>query len=323
MEFEIKKRIIKSNDKQLIIGDNADYVAHFTFDEEWEGVTKTARFISCKGEYKDVLLENDQCTIPCEVLKCGHARAGVYSAEMTTTECEFLVVKSIKDDTGCECEPTPSVYEQLTKLLDDLYKLMPNEVAQYFEKHKEEFKGDKGDKGEKGEDGAIKFIPVNELPTENIDDTAIYLIPSDDPKSQNKYKEYIYKNGEWEVFGETSVKFDAEGYVKFTDIATSTKAGVVLVKTSAGYGVGILESGVLRIVCANNAQISSKASNYMPIVPATLDFAVKKALADCKLEGDNAWTEEEKTNAQNLLGVPQIELTQKENGAYKLTINKG
>lgn len=218
MQFEIKNRIIKSTTKKLIIGDNADYVAHFSFDAEWEGVTKTARFISCKGEYKDVLIENNECNIPCEVLKCGYAKVGVYSAEMTTTECEFLVVKSIKDEIGCECEPTPSVYEQLTKHLDDLYKAMPNEVAQYFEEHKEEFKGDKGDKGEKGEDGAIKFLIVNELPTDNIDESAMYLKLSNDPASQNAYDEYIYTNGAWESVGTANVKVDLTEYAKAKEV---------------------------------------------------------------------------------------------------------
>lgn len=120
MKFEIKNRLIKAKEKTLLIGDNADYVAHFSFDAEWQGVTKTARFIACNGNYKDVLLENDMCKIPCEVLKCGYAKAGVYSAEMTTTECEFTVIKSIKEEIGCECEPTPDVYEQLLNKLDSL-----------------------------------------------------------------------------------------------------------------------------------------------------------------------------------------------------------
>ena len=214
MQFEIKNRVIKSKTQKLIICDNADYVAHFSFDEEWEGVTKTARFISCKGEHKDVLLENNECLVPCEVLKCGYARVGVYSAEMTTTECEILVVGSIKDEEGCECEPTPSVYEQLTGKLDDIQAQLPNEVETqvtgYFEEHKEEFKGDKG---ERGEAGAVKFIPVNELPTENIELDAIYLKPVSDPKEKNKYEEYVYTNGAWECIGTASVSVDMDGYV--------------------------------------------------------------------------------------------------------------
>lgn len=212
MQLEIKERVIKAKEKKLIVGDNADYVAHFSFDEEWEGVTKTARFIACNGDYKDVLIDEDnKCEIPCEVLKCGYAKVGVYSATKTTTECEFLVVASIKDKIGCECAPTPNVYEQLTGKLDDIQAQMPNEVAKYFGEHKDEFKGDKG---EKGEAGAIKFLIVATLPTEDIDETAIYLKPSSDPESQNAYDEYIYTNGEWECIGTANVKVDLSEYLQ-------------------------------------------------------------------------------------------------------------
>lgn len=215
MQFEIKNRVIKSTTKKLIIGNNADYVAHFSFDEEWEGVTKTARFISCKGEHKDVLIENNECTIPCEVLKCGYAKVGVYSAEMTTTECEFIVVKSIKDEAGCECEPTPNVYEQLTGKLDAIQAGMASEVETYFEDHKDEFKGEKG---EKGDAGVVEFIPITEFPTEDINEKAIYLKRVNDPEELNKYEEYIYTNGAWEKIGTASFSGDLSNYATLSTI---------------------------------------------------------------------------------------------------------
>lgn len=119
MKFDIKNRVITGEDC-LIVGDNSNYIAEFTFDKEWNGVTKTARFISCNGSYVDVILKNDQCPIPCEVLKCGYCGVGVYSAEMTTTKHKFFVTKSVKDETGCVCEPTPDVYEQLLKKIDGI-----------------------------------------------------------------------------------------------------------------------------------------------------------------------------------------------------------
>ena len=75
-----------------------------------------------------------------------------------------------------------------------------------------------------------------------------------------------------------------------------------------------------RIQKANHSIIDKRTpSNYhdngvyggnhcQPITPAVLDYAVKKALSDCKLEGDNAWTEEEKASTLELLGgVQKIE----------------
>lgn len=119
MNFTIKNRII-TGDESLIIGDNADYVAEFTFDEEWNGIHKTARFISCSGHYMDQIIENDKCCIPCEVLKCGYCKVGVYSAEKTTTEHKFFVTKSIKNDNCAECEPTPDMYAQVMGRLDNI-----------------------------------------------------------------------------------------------------------------------------------------------------------------------------------------------------------
>ncbi len=315
MQFEIKNRIIKSKTQKLIVGDNADYVAHFSFDEEWEGVTKTARFVSCKGSYKDVLIENDECKIPCEVLKCGYTKVGVYSAEMTTTEYEFLVIASIKDEIGCECEPTPNVYEQLTGKLDDIQASMGNEVAEYFTEHKEEFKGDKG---EKGDAGAIRFVVVTELPTENIDESAIHLKPSSDPQSQNAYDEYIYTNGNWECIGTANVKVDLTDYVKNTDYATASKGGVIKAQNvnQVNRGVYISSEGFLSLKIATEAEIKAKSANtYNVISPANLDKAVKEGLTTNTIE----LTEEEKAAAQNWLGVG-FKATQLEDGTYSLTI---
>lgn len=215
MKFTINNRVIKGDQDLFIIGDNADYTAEFLFDAEWNGKTKTARFIAPNGKYKDVLIKEDKCTIPVEILKAGYSKVGVYSAEMTTTEHKFFVNKSIKNETGFEAEPTADVYEQLTKHLDELYESMPNEVARYFEEHKDELKGDKG---EKGEPGSIKFIVVQSLPTSNIDETAIYLKPTNDPANQNAYDEYIYTNGNWESIGTANVKVDLADYEKTADV---------------------------------------------------------------------------------------------------------
>lgn len=69
-------------------------------------------------------------------------------------------------------------------------------------------KGDKGDKGEqgaKGEPGSIKYLVVSVLPTENIDLSAIYLVPSSTIATQNNYEEYVYINNQWEKIGSAVV----------------------------------------------------------------------------------------------------------------------
>lgn len=118
MQFEINERKI-GYIKRDLVGDNADYIASFVFDSEWNGVVKTARFI--KGNnYVDVLLENDSCKIPVEILKGGYIRVGVFSSTMTSTYCIVQVSESIKEKHGKHIEPAPDVYAQIVKMLEDI-----------------------------------------------------------------------------------------------------------------------------------------------------------------------------------------------------------
>lgn len=104
-------------------------------------------------------------------------------------------------------------------------------------------RGIQGEKGEKGDAGSVKFIIANELPMEDIDESAIYMIPAGATSEGNTYEEYIYVNGNWESLGSASVNVDLADYVKKTDYATSTNTGVV--KFSLGYGIGVNASGTL------------------------------------------------------------------------------
>lgn len=62
----------------------------------------------------------------------------------------------------------------------------------------------------------ISLIPqfsievVQVLPTEDISDTTIYLVPAEDPEVGNYYEEYIHVNNTWELVGTTAV--DLSGY---------------------------------------------------------------------------------------------------------------
>ena len=85
----------------------------------------------------------------------------------------------------------------------------------------------KGEKGDKGDAGSIKFIPVVALPIEQIDESAIYLMPIENADGENRFAEYVYINSKWETLGAVTVNVDHSEYVKFTDYATADKAGVV------------------------------------------------------------------------------------------------
>lgn len=160
----------------------------------------------------------------------------------------------------------------------------------------------KGEKGEKGDAGSIKFIIVNELPTEDIDEQAMYLKRLTDGEEQNTYEEYIYVNGAWELVGIAKVQVDLTEYVKNTDYATSTKAGVV--RTNDYYGTfmasGVM-TGTIVLVKASNTEIDQKSSMYKPIVPANLDYAVGSVKASETQFGTvRTWTS---TNEDGEIGL--------------------
>lgn len=77
-------------------------------------------------------------------------------------------------------------------------------------------------RGPKGDTGSIKFIVVTELPTENIDETAIYLKPVESPTGENKFEELIYVNGKWEDLGTPNVAVDLSNYYTKTEVKQIT-----------------------------------------------------------------------------------------------------
>lgn len=82
--------------------------------------------------------------------------------------------------------------------------------------------------GPKGDAGAVKMIIVQVLPTEDIDESAIYLVPLENPTEEgNNYAEYVYINNQWELLGKIGVQVDLTDYVKNTDYAGSDKGGTI------------------------------------------------------------------------------------------------
>lgn len=140
MQFTVRERQIKlitSASSNHLIGDNSDYEAVFAFDNEWLGKTKTARFIM-DGQYVDVVLTDNKCTIPVEILTKGYLSVGVYSSEMTTTSCEVYITPSVKDIGGNIADPTPDVYNQIIDAIDNIVideETVANAVDDYLDDH--------------------------------------------------------------------------------------------------------------------------------------------------------------------------------------------
>lgn len=122
-----------------------------------------------------------------------------------------------------------------------------------------------GAKGDKGDAGKIKFFVVTELPTEDIDDEAIYLLPIEG-KTGDTFEEWIYVNGQWEKLGVPAVEIDLSDYVKNTDYATSNKGGVI----KYGNYVNVDSLGTVQTETATTAQYEA-ANNKMFVGKGTLE----------------------------------------------------
>jgi hypothetical protein len=190
-------------------------------------------------------------------------------------------------------------------MLEDLIAASEAQIAEVEEKLANgEFKGEKGDAG------TIKFIPVTELPTENIDETAVYTIPAQNPTEDNKYDEFSYNNGTWERWGGGNIQADLNDYVKKTDYAINGEAGVFKTPASGNYGLEVVAAenwakGCVKLVTATKARLDSarltpQNHSYYPITYNALDYAVMLALTDPLL---HEWTDEQKAAARTLLGI--------------------
>ena len=125
--------------------------------------------------------------------------------------------------------------------------------------------------GPKGEPGAIKFEIVAELPTTDIKEDTIYLVPNTDPETQNNYDEYVYINGQWEKLGGVQVEVDLTDYVKNTDYATASKGGVI--KTSTNYGFDMFSNGFIYAPTKTYAQYQA-LTNELNIGKGTLENVI-------------------------------------------------
>lgn len=61
---------------------------------------------------------------------------------------------------------------------------------------------------------------VTELPTSNISNKTIYLVPKSKTETNNIYDEYLYVNNKWEKIGDTSI--DLTNYALKSEIPTVT-----------------------------------------------------------------------------------------------------
>ena len=109
-------------------------------------------------------------------------------------------------------------------------------------------------------------------------------------------------------------------------LCTKTKeAGLISIDTYSSDG-GLHRAnnatGLIRIASATNNQIDERRNQFCPIVPETIDYAVKAAMCDGK---GAMWTADEQTAARKKMGIYDwediLDVTLEEDGAVNLDLN--
>lgn len=229
-----EKGRITSNLKKLVQNDYNSTKINFTFDKEGRKVFK---MLLPDGTPYVTDIENDELIFGKGVL----SQDGTYEVEITlyTEDGRLTDYATVKFVVRAELIQTDEIIE-----LDDRLPILDNLITEVMQIKTDvdngEFDGatptigengnwvidgaDTGlpSQGERGKAGSVKFIVANELPTENIDESAIYMLPTSSAEENNMYDEYIYVNGAWENIGGASVEVDLTNYFNKEEVKTIT-----------------------------------------------------------------------------------------------------
>ena len=84
LEFNVKNQIISRTDNFDVVADSQNYLsAEFTFTEEWTG-SVVAVFGGADGKFYDVLVAENKCLVPWEVIKAPFFTVSVFCGDLIT-----------------------------------------------------------------------------------------------------------------------------------------------------------------------------------------------------------------------------------------------
>ena len=115
LEFSVNKQIITRTDNNQVVENSRNYLScQFNFCDDWHGITKTAVFIAANGDIFNVILKNDVCVVPWEVIKYSHFSVSVFGGDLITANRVVIsVIKSGYAEGKTPSDPTPDVYQQI------------------------------------------------------------------------------------------------------------------------------------------------------------------------------------------------------------------
>ena len=112
--FNITNQKLEQKDSKYIVADSKNYLyARFNFTQDWDNKDKTAIFKYEEQTYQ-VLINNNICLIPHEVIKKSSFSISVFCGDLITTNKIIVdVIKSGLDNGETPNTPTPDVYASI------------------------------------------------------------------------------------------------------------------------------------------------------------------------------------------------------------------
>ena len=178
LNFKITNQKLELLESEFIVEKSKNYLyANFEFTTpEYDLLVKTAVFNhSSLQNPVYVLLDNNKCLVPHEVIRAGYIEVSVFAGDMIPTNVVRVAVNStMQGNAVAPNEPTAEVYAQICELAKNAC-----DVAQSVRKDADEgaFAGEKGDIGPAGQSGFVM----------KITDVGI------DPQNQEYLSNKIYK----------------------------------------------------------------------------------------------------------------------------------
>lgn len=115
LDFFVDEQFIRAPHHKVVADSRGYLTARFSFGEAWQGLTKTAVFLGADGRTYHVLLTDDACEVPPQVLRPTQFFVSVFGGDRLTTDRVAVEVAASGFAAGITPPPTtPDIYSQLT-----------------------------------------------------------------------------------------------------------------------------------------------------------------------------------------------------------------
>lgn len=115
LDFFVDEQFIRAPHHKVVADSRGYLTARFSFGEAWRGLTKTAVFLGADGRTYHVLLTDDACEVPPQVLHPTQFFVSVFGGDRLTTDRVAVEVAASGFAAGITPPPTtPDIYSQLT-----------------------------------------------------------------------------------------------------------------------------------------------------------------------------------------------------------------